>query len=107
MRMLRPILTLIATALIAAHPAFGGDMACCAGKTGKMECSHIYAKLNLTPEQKSKLDAFQTKCEKGGCTAQSMDKFFSEAKGILSPEQFAQLKSECSKMEQKPAKADG
>ena len=106
MRMLRTILTLIATALIAAGPAFAGDMACCASKTGKMKCSQIYAKLNLTPDQKSKLDAFQATCEKSGCTVESMEKFFSEAKGVLSPEQYNQLKSECSKMEQKPAKSD-
>ncbi|HEX5177467.1 MAG TPA: hypothetical protein VFV83_10580 [Chthoniobacteraceae bacterium] len=96
---------MIATALLAASSAFAGDMACCAGKAGKMECSQIYAKLNLTPEQKTKLDAFQARCEKDGCTEGSMTKFFEEAKGVLSTEQYAQLKAECSKMEQKPAQA--
>lgn len=100
-------LSLMAAVALTASSAFAGDMACCASKTGKMECSQIYAKLNLTPEQKTKLDAFQAKCEKGGCTEASMEKYFSEAKGVLSPEQYTQLKSECSKMEQKPAKADG
>jgi len=33
-----------------------------------MECSQIYAKLDLTPDQKTKLDSFQARCEKDGCT---------------------------------------
>ena len=94
------IFGLLASVLLAASPAFAGDMACCATKAGKMECSQIYAKLNLTPEQKTKLDALQQTCEKAGCTQDSMQKFFAEAKGVLSPEQYAQLKAGCSKMQQ-------
>ena len=81
-------------------------MACCANKAGKMECAQIYAKLNLTPEQKSKLDSFQADCEKSGCTEDSMEKYFASAKGVLSADQYAQLKSECSRM-QKPASNSG
>ena len=58
------------------------------------------------PEQKTKLDAFQARCEKDGCTEASMEKFFDEAKGVLSSEQYAQLKAECSKMQQHTEKAD-
>ncbi|MEO5718870.1 MAG: hypothetical protein ABIR29_09900, partial [Chthoniobacterales bacterium] len=88
-------------ALLAASSAFAGEMkkTCCATASGKMECSEIYAKLSLTPEQKTKLDAFQARCEKDGCTEGSMKKFFAEAKGVLSSEQYTQLKAECSKME--------
>ena len=93
------IFGLLASVLLAVSPAFAGDMACCATKTGKMECSQIYAKLNLTPEQKTKLDGLQQTCEKEGCTQDSMQKFFAEAKGVLSPEQYAQLKAGCSKMQ--------
>ena len=98
-------LSLIAAVAVTASSAFAGDMACCASKSGKMECSQIYAKLNLTPEQKAKLDAFQARCEKSGCTEESMSKFFEEAKGVLSSEQYAQLKSECSKMQKQTEKA--
>jgi hypothetical protein len=35
-----------------------------------------------------------------------MEKFFASAKGVLSPEQYAQLKTECSKMEKHPAKSN-
>ena len=80
-------------------------MIACASQAGKMECSQIYAKLNLTPEQKSKLDSFQARCEKDGCTEGSMKIFLHSAKGVLSPEQYAQLKSACHKMEQHTEKA--
>ena len=100
MRMMKTSFALIATALLATSSAFAGEKkACCASDSGKMECSQIYAKLNLTPEQKSKLDAFQARCEKDGCTEDSMKKYFKEAKGVLSSEQYAQLKAECGKME--------
>lgn len=99
-------LSLITAVSMTASSAFAGDMACCASKTGKMECSQIYAKLNLTQEQKAKLDTFQERCEKDGCTEGSMKKFFAEAQGVLSAEQYNQLKSECSKMEKHPAKSN-
>ncbi len=75
---------------------------CCAqgvSNKGKKECSETYAKLNLTPEQKTKLDALQAQCDKEGCTKESMDKFMKSAKGVLSKEQFAILKAECDKMQ--------
>ena len=104
--MIKTSLSLTALVLLAASSAFAGEKkACCATQAGKMECSQIYAKLNLTPEQKTKLDSFQAACEKSGCTEESMTKFFASAKGVLSAEQYAQLKAECSKMEQKLAKS--
>ena len=99
-------LSLITALGFAASSAFAVEKkACCASDTGKMECSQIYAKLNLTSEQKTKLDAFQARCEKDGCTEDSMKKFLSSAKGVLSSEQYAQLKTECMKMPQHSAKA--
>ena len=104
--MIKTSLSLAAVVVLTASSAFAGEKkACCATDTGKMECAHIYAKLNLTPEQKTKLDSFQAACEKEGCTEDGMEKFFASAKGVLSAEQYAQLKMECSKMEQKPAKS--
>ena len=93
----------LAIALAFAGSAFAGQkkMPCCASDTGKTECSQIYAKLNLTPEQHSKLDAFQARCEKDGCSEESMKKFFKNAKSVLTAEQFAQLKAECGKMEKR------
>ncbi len=105
--MMKTTLTLLASALLAASPTFAADKTCCASASGKMECSKIYADLKLTPEQKAKLDASQARCEKDGCTEDSMKKFFAEAKGVLSPEQYTQLKAECSKMEKHEANSNG
>ncbi len=92
-------LSLVAAVAVSASSAFAGGKTCCANKAGKMECSQIYAKLNLTPKQKTKPDALQARCEKDGCTEASMDKFLQSAKGVLSTEQYAQLKSECTEMQ--------
>jgi hypothetical protein len=46
------------------------------------------------------------KCNKDGCTKESMEAFMKSASGILSQEQMATLKAECSKMhDKKDAKA--
>ena len=63
-------LSLAAAFAVTASSAFAGHKGCCSDKTGKMECSAIYAKLNLTPEQKTKLDAFQERCEKDDKSAE-------------------------------------
>jgi Spy/CpxP family protein refolding chaperone len=55
------------------------------------------AALNLTPDQKAKIEAWQTECMKAGCTKESRQTFLKQAKGVLSPEQFAQLKAQCKK----------
>jgi hypothetical protein len=53
--------------------------------------------LNLTPDQKGKIEAWQADCMNAGCTKESRQTFLSRAKGILSAEQFAQLKAQCKK----------
>lgn len=100
-------LVFVAVAVFAATSAYAGDKGCCAAhaKNGKMDCPQTYAKLNLSPEQKTKLEKLDAKCHKDGCTRASMDKFMKSAEGILSKEQFATLKSECSKMHDKDTKA--
>ena len=56
------------------------------------------ASLNLTPDQKTKIETWQAECMKAGCTKESRQTFLSRAKGILSPEQFAGLKAQCKSM---------
>jgi hypothetical protein len=100
MRMMKTAFALIATSLLATSSAFAGS-ACCAGMSpdGKMDCSKTYAKLSLTADQKTKLDAAQAECQKEGCTKESMDKFMHSAKRILSEKQYAQLETECAQMQ--------
>ena len=62
----------------------------------KAACADL-AYLNLTGEQKTKLETWQADCMKAGCTKESRAKFLKQAKGILSTEQYAKLKTECDK----------
>ena len=100
----------MAAAALAVTSAYAGDKekdksACCAVK-GEMDCAATYAKLNLTSEQKVKMDALVEKCKGAGCTKESTEAFMKSAESILSKEQMATLKTECSKMqEKKDAKA--
>jgi hypothetical protein len=97
---MKKILTFVVTLTFAASAFAGQKKApCCTTDAGKKECSEIYAKLNLTPEQHSKLDAFQARCEKDSCKEESMQKFFKNAKRVLTPAQYTQLKTECGNMD--------
>jgi len=101
-------LALMMVAVMAATSLYAGDKACCASHAkndSKMCMSETYAKLNLSAEQKAKMDALHVEYDKAGCTKESMDKFMKSAEGVLSKEQFATLKTECSKMHKKEDKA--
>ena len=90
---------LAAAAMFVASSAFAGDTACCAkgaANPHSMACMNL-ASLNLTPGQKTKIEAWQTECMKAGCTKGSRQTFLNRAKEILSPEQFAELKAQCKK----------
>ena len=98
----------MAAVAFAVTPAFAGDKdndhACCAAGA-KMD-SASFAKLNLTAEQKTKMDVLVEKCNKAGCTKESMDAFMKSAETILSKDQLSAFKAECAKMhEKKDAKA--
>ena len=102
----------MAAAALAVTSAYAGDKGkdggCCATHANnKMDCSQTYAKLNLSAEQKTKMDVLVAKCNKdGGCTKESMEAFMKSAEGVLSKEQLATLKAERNKMhEKKDAKA--
>src|SRR5437773_9044158 len=93
--------TLVAIAMLMASSAFAGDKACCAkgvSKADAMACVNL-ATLNLTPDQKAKIEAWQAECVKVGCAKESRKTFLKQAKGILSAEQFTQLKAQCKKNE--------
>jgi len=90
---------LVAVGMLIASSAFAGDKACCANgasKANSMACANL-ATLNLTSDQKTKIETWQAECMKAGCTKESRKTFLKQAKGILSAEQFAQLKAQCKK----------
>ena len=92
-------IALVAAATLIASSAFAGDKTCCAkgaSHSDKTACADLAA-LNLTPDQKAKIEAWQVECMKAGCTEESRQTFLKQAKGILSAEQFAQLEATCKK----------
>jgi len=89
---------LLAVGMLMASSAFAGDKACCAkgAANAGVACVNL-ATLNLTADQRTKIEVWQAECMKAGCTKESRQTFLSRAKAILSAEQFAQLKAECTK----------
>ena len=95
----------VAAAMLVVSPAFAkdksGDMACCAKNASNQKSCANLTSLNLTADQKSKIEAWQSECMKGGCTKESRQAFLKRAQGILSADQCAKLKAECSKSAKK------
>jgi hypothetical protein len=93
-------IALMAAATLAVNPAFAGEKekkpSCCAAK-GEMDCAATYANLNLTADQKKKMDALVEKCKGAGCTKESTEAFMKSAESILTKEQMANFKTECTK----------
>ncbi len=89
---------LLAVGMLMASSTFAGDKACCAkgAANAGVACVNL-ATLNLTADQKTKIEGWQAECMKAGCTKESRQTFLSRAKAILSAEQFAQLKAQCKK----------
>ncbi len=99
MSMIKKFAVVAAMVAFAGASAFAGDKACCGmghAKQVKNDSSCVsFANLNVTAEQKSKLEQLQADCMKAGCTKESHAKFLSEAKSILNKEQYNTLKKEC------------
>jgi hypothetical protein len=100
-------LALMAALAMAVTSANAGDKekepSCCATK-GVMDCAAPYAKLNLSAEQKAKMDALVEKCKGAGCTKESTEAFMKSAEGVLSKDQMGTFKAECNKLQKKDAK---
>ena len=92
------IIALVVAGMFAAGAVFAGEHGDCTKKVGnaaKPACSVSLASLNLTPEQKTKMDAAMAEHMKAGCSEATETKYMQEAKGILTKEQFAKFKAEC------------
>ena len=92
------LIALVTAGLFAAGTMFAGDHGDCAKKVGndqKAACQASMAKLDLTAEQKVKMDAAMTEHHKAGCNEATEAKFMKEAEGILTKEQYTKFKAEC------------
>ncbi|HWM24640.1 MAG TPA: hypothetical protein VNP98_07440 [Chthoniobacterales bacterium] len=77
------LIALTAAGLFAAGTMFAGEHGDCAkkvGHDGKMACHVSMASLNLTAEQKAKMDTAMAAHHKAGCTEANEAKFMDEAK---------------------------
>ena len=96
------LIALMAAGLFAAATMFAGEHGNCTKQVGneaKMACTVSLASLNLTADQKTKMDTALAEHHKAGCSEATETKFMETAKGILTPEQYAKFKAECKKGE--------
>ena len=96
-------IALVAAGVFAAGTMFAGEHGECPHKVGneaKAACAASFATLNLTAEQKAKVDTAMAEHHKAGCSEASEAKFTKEVETILTPEQLAKFKAE-SKHEKK------
>ena len=91
-------IAIVAAGLFAAGTMFAGEHGDCTkkvGNDGKAACQVSMASLDLTADQKTKMDAVMAEHQKAGCSKETEAKYMKEAKGILTKEQFAKFKAEC------------
>ena len=94
------LIAVVTAGLFAAATMFAGEHGDCTKQVGnqpKMACTISLASLNLTPDQKTKMDAAMTEHQKAGCSEASEAKYMETAKSVLTPEQFAKFKAQCKK----------
>ena len=70
-----------------------GSGCCSAG--GATKATECFAKLNLTAEQKTKVEALLAECKTTGCTTMAQEKMTAGLKTILTPEQYTQWTAAC------------
>ena len=95
---MKKALALTAAGIVVVSSAFAGDKACCAKNASndmKAACSATFAKLDLTADQRTKMEKLAAECNKGGCNTETMAKMEKGAKRVLSPAQFAAWQAEC------------
>lgn len=94
------LIALVAAGLFATGTMFAGEHGDCTKQVGhesKAACQVVLASLNLTADQKTKMEAAMEEHHKAGCTEASEAKYMQEARGILTPEQFAKFEAQCKK----------
>jgi Spy/CpxP family protein refolding chaperone len=97
-------IALVAAGAFVAGTMFAGEHGDCTKKVGneaKAACQVTLANLNLTPEQKTKMDAAMAAHEKAGCSEESEAQYMKDAKAALTKDQYAKFKAECPKGDKK------
>ena len=100
------LIAVVTAGLFAAGTMFAGEHGNCTKQVGneaKMACTVSLASLNLTADQKTKMDAAMAEHQKAGCSDASETRYMETAKSVLTPEQYAKFKAQCNKGEKKQA----
>src|ERR1043166_6352918 len=100
------LIALLAAGVFVTGTMFAGEHGDCTKKVGneaKAACQVSLASLNLTADQKTKMDAIMAEHQKAGCSDASETKYMETAKSVLTPEQYAKFKAQCNKGEKKQA----
>ena len=96
------LIALVTAGLFAAGTMFAGEHGNCTKQVGnqaKMACEVSLASLNLTADQKAKMQTAMEEHHKAGCSEASEAQYMEQAKGILTPEQYAKFEAQCKKAE--------
>jgi len=91
-------IALVVAGMFAAGTMLAGEHGDCTKKVGneaKPACLVSLASLNLTPDQKTKMDAAMAEHQKAGCSEATEAKYMKDAEGILTKEQFTKFKAQC------------
>jgi hypothetical protein len=92
------LIALVAAGLFAAGPVFAGQHGNCTKQVGNQTvaaCQVSTANLNLSSEQKTKMDALSAEHKKEGCSRATEAEYMQKAKSILTKSQYAKFKTEC------------
>src|SRR5260370_8261621 len=91
----------IAAAMLVALPAFAkdkaGDMACCAKNASNQQLCTNLASLNLTADQNSKIEAWQSECMKAGSPQESRHAFLKKPERLLPKDHKPTFNPNCNK----------
>lgn len=102
------LIAVLAAGILATGSLYAGQKGDCdmhVANHGKMSCEMSTADLDLSPEQKTKMDALMAEHHKEGCSKATESEFMKEAKGVLNQEQYAKFKAECDAACKKQAEA--
>jgi len=88
----------VAVLVISVAAVYAGE-GCGAGKSAKGAtcCSDMFSKLNLTPDQKARVNNLLADCHRATSHSEFHAMFSSGMEKILTPDQFAQWKASCNK----------
>lgn len=93
------VLACAAVVAVGAISVYAGGDGCCMGKSAKAggQCSDMFSKLNLTDEQKAKINALHEECAKATSKSEAMEKFNKGIEGVLTADQLKQWKADSEK----------